>query len=144
MTVKTLRETIDAIEKAGIKKFTIWCNNAYIIEVNSESTKVIFDDDNARFFYIRIPNGITSRNDIPLTIECEEYELVERICAGGSTPTILSMFNNLGLTPTDELTQWLKTAGSQSGLCPIQSPKTDSNGKTIASNLPYRPSLTTY
>lgn len=146
MTVKSVREMVNAIEKAGIKRYTIWCNNAYIVEVGSDSTRIIYDDANARFFYLRIPNSVSPGNNSPIVIECEEYELIERICVGGQQPKVLEVFNTLGLKATDDLTQWLKTAGSQSGLYPVQSnPRynDDDDRKPINHNFPYRPTITT-
>lgn len=138
MTVKSVRDMVNAITKAGIKRFTIWCNNAYIVDVDGESTKVIFDDANARFFYLRIPNNVSPYNNTPLSIECEEYELIERICANSTQDKIMEVFNNLGLKQTDDITQWLKTAGSQSGLYLEQTDSRDEKGN-LKAHKPFVP-----
>lgn len=118
MTTALVRKIVDQIEKAGIKHYMIWMNNAYIINVN-DSTQVYFDDANEALWYYRIPNQVTA-GGAPLALECTLYEIIERICIPGDITVVSEFAKAVGLPVTTELTEWLKQAGNPVGLCPVQ------------------------
>lgn len=115
-----LKKVIGYVNNAGIKRFTIYCNNSYLIEVDSDSTKVIFDDTNQMLWYFRIPNMVQPKDFRPLAIECLEYDIIERVCIQTTTENVKAIAKSAGLNLTEDITKWLKTAGSQSALNPIQ------------------------
>ena len=141
MDTGKLKKVIGYIEQAGITRYTIYCNNSYLIEVNSDSTKVIFDDKNEMLWYFRIPNMVQPRDFRPIAIECIEYSTVERICVQSTLENVKSVANSAGLILTDDVTQWLKTAASQMGLRPIQD-RSSSNKKLAEQDNTYIPSIT--
>lgn len=120
MEGKKLKKVVENIEKAGITRFTIYCNNSYLIEVNSDSTKCIFDDENEMLWYFRVPNMVQPKDFRPLALECLEYDIIERVCVQSDYTHIMdySKANNLKLT--EEITTWVKAAASQSGLYLVQ------------------------
>ena len=136
-----LKKVIENIDKAGITRFTLYCNNSYLIEVNSESTKCIFDDANQMLWYFRIPNMVQPKDFRPLALECIEYDTIERVCVQSDFTHIMEYAKASGLNLTDEITKWVKTSTSQSGLYPAQRPPEKKDGKEEARPTPI-PSVT--
>ena len=131
MQASKLKKVISNIEAAGIDRFTIYYNNSYIIEVNSESTKCIFDDANEMLWYFRVPNSVQPKDPRPLALECLEYDIIERVCVPSDYTHIMKYAELSGLTLTDEITEWVKKAASQSGLYPVQTLLKDAEGKSV-------------
>ena len=139
MEKQLVRKCVDAIKSTGIERYTIICNDAYLIEVNSESTKCIFDDNNSCIWFFRIPNNVSPKDPHPIALHCAQYELIERIIVPSDLLTIKTYVNNLGLELTDEITTWLKKAASQFGINPVNS-KGDPN-KSYYKDLPTGPNI---
>ena len=142
MTAAEVRENIDAIEAAGITRYRIYCNNSYLVEVDSESTRCIFDDSKEIVYCFRIPNMVmppstkAEPNEFKsLNFECFTYSVIERFVVATNLKGVTDIASTLGLEITEELTTWLKSAASQTGLYPVQSPgqkHVDSEGKPVA------------
>lgn len=135
-----LKKVIGYIEKVGVQRFTIYCNNSYLIEVNSDSTKVIFDDANEMLWYFRVPNMVQPKDFRPIAIECLEYDIIERICVQSTLENVKSIAQSAGLNLTDDVTKWLKTAASQYGLRPVQD-RTSQNKSLAEQYNTYIPSI---
>ena len=140
MDTGKLKKVRGYIEASGVSRYTIYCNNSYIIEVDSDSTKVIFDDANEMLWYFRVPNMVQPKDFRPIAIECIEYATIERICVQSTFENVKSIANSAGLNLTDDITKWLKTAGSQMGLRPVQD-RASSNKSLAEQENTYMPSI---
>ncbi len=133
MNKNYLREVVDTIDKAGIDRYIIYMNNGYNINV-SESTKVIFDDDREAIHVFRVPANVSPMDPRSIIYETYNYEIVERFMIPTDVNTLLgSIVTDMKLTLTDEITEFIKKAGSQQGLYPAQSnrPQYDEDGKLV-------------
>lgn len=120
MKTEVLHKVIKYIENSGVDRFTIWCNNSYLIEYNSESTKCVFDDTDEILWFFRVPNGVQPKDFRPIAIECIEYDVIERICVQTDYVHSKKIATEAGLTIPEETEKWLRVAASQTGLYPIQ------------------------
>lgn len=135
-----LKKVIGYIKASGVTRYTIYCNNSYLIEVDSDSTKAIFDDANEMLWYFRVPNMVQPKDFRPIAIECLEYDVIERICVQSTLENVTSIAKSAGLNLTNDITEWLKTAASQMGLRPIQD-RTSPVKKLAEQDNTYIPSI---
>ena len=127
-----LQKTVQMLKDNNIERYTIWCNNSYIIEAGRDSTKVVFDDAKELIWIFRIPNNVMPNDTKPIAIEWISYEYVERICVSSDYLTIKTIAESAQLSLTEDLTKWLKKNCSQTNLYPIQSnPSYDKDGNPL-------------
>lgn len=126
-----VRKTVDAIEGAGITRFFVYSEDrTELLDVDSESTKAYFDDGNECVWFIRVSANVQPMDNRPMAFGCLPYEKIVAIAAPADTLSVKKMAESVGYEFTDELTEWIKVAGSQSGVYPVQSnPTIDEDGK---------------
>ena len=136
MTKDLLTSTRAAIEAAGIKKYQLQLNNSYWLNVGYQADCIIkWDDDNEVVWFFRVPNTVTPRDTKPLVLEMTKYDTIERFVIPVDYNEAMDLTSNLGLTLTEDVTQWVKKAASQNGLYPIQSTKRyDKDGNPVLYN----------
>ncbi|MCM1142275.1 MAG: hypothetical protein NC453_27205 [Muribaculum sp.] len=123
--VKKMRE---ALAKKDIKRYTIYMNNSYLINV-SDALKVIYDDSAEIIHVFRVPANSQPLDPRTILYETFAYETIERFAVATDTITLNGIIDAIGLKLTDEVTEFLKTAGSQQGLYPAQSNPSEVDGE---------------
>lgn len=137
-----VRRNLDAIKKAGITKYRIYFNNSYYINIG-DSEQCIFDDSTETIYCFKTAAGAQPKDPRPICFDVHPYELIERFSVPTDFNGIMNLVKSYGLTLTDELTQFIKEASSQTGLYPIQStPTVDEDGNPIQPDqMGYIPSV---
>ncbi len=140
MVTAHLKKIIDNIEKLGITDYMVQCNNSYIVYVNKESCRAYYDWNNEQFYYFRVSNNASSQYiSKGMNLEVLDFDIVERVIVTESPLDIIALAKEQGLTLTDELTTWLKTQGSLSGIYPRPNPVSELDGTPVKKDTPYIP-----
>lgn len=136
--VKKMRE---ALATHNINRYTIYMNNSYLINV-SDALKVIYDDSAEILHVFRVPSNVQPLDPRTILYETFAYETIERFSVATNTVTLKELIDTIGLNLTDEVTEFLKTAGSQQGLYPVQSNPSEIDGEQNDYNkMAYIPSV---
>ena len=135
MEASTLRKIVDAIDANEIKYYTIWGGDSDEITVNPDSMRVIFDDDNEVIWFFRIPNMVSANGKSNISLNCMTYDQVTKVYIPTDFLTVKDLASSIGLTLTEDVTTWLKTAASQTRIHPLpSSPAVDEDGNPILYN----------
>ncbi|MCM1215954.1 MAG: hypothetical protein NC548_15715 [Lachnospiraceae bacterium] len=126
-----VRRNLDAIKAAGITSYRIYFNNSYYVNVN-EAEQCYFDDAKETVYCFKTAVGAQPKDPRPIALDIHPYELIERFSIPTDYNGIMRLVKEYGLNLTEDLTQFIKKASSQTGLYPVQStPTVDEEGNPI-------------
>ncbi len=139
MVTAHLKKIITNLESMGITDYIIQCNNSYLVYIGTESCRAYYDWGNEQFYYFRTTNNSASQfANKGMNLEVLDMDIVERVIVPETPLRVIELAKLQGLTLTDDLTKWIKTEGSVSGIYPTPTP-VNPDGTPVKNPTPYIP-----